>query len=524
MKSYKNLIVLGLLILGAAVFLIIKYVNFDSVLVSTGYYDERITVLSTADIHGHIVFDEETGGYYTLDEVNVMMGMPLMKHIIDGVRADNKNTLLLDSGDMFHGTNEANIQKGKGVVEVANLMGYDAMTPGNHDFNFGFDRLVEISKQLNFPMLSANIYKDGELAFDEYKIINVGDKKIGLFGLTEMGALINTNSRETEGVRLEDPAKCAQRVIEKLKNKVDVVILISHLGDDSDRELVKKVDGIDLILCGHHHFLYEKADKVNNTYLVEAGGYSSHVGQADIYFKDGKISKLVWSTKNTRDKTKADPISLKVAEKYHTIAFEAAKEVVAKTKEKLDGFRSNVRTKETTLGNLLTDAMRETGKAEIALMNGGGIRESIPAGNINLYSIGKSLPFINSLVTIEVKGDDIYTAVERGIRLYPDGGSNGGFLHVSGIKYVFDASKTAGERIVSIKTLDGKELDRNKSYKVATNDYLYNGGDGYEELKKAKLLSKGELLKDVLAKYLKAKGEVDVKLEGRIQVINERYK
>ncbi len=524
MKSYKNLIVLGLLILGAAVFLTIKYVNFNTVLVNAGYYEEKVSVLSTADVHGHIVFDDLAGGYYSLDEVSTMMGMPLMKHLIDEVREDNTNTLLLDSGDLFHGTNEANIEKGKGVVEVANLMGYDGMAPGNHDFNFGADRLIEISGQLKFPVLSANIYKDGKLLFQEYKIVQLGSKKIGIFGLTEPHALGNTNSKNNSGVTLEDPVKCARSVISKLENQVDAIILVSHLGDDQDRELVRQVDGIDLILCGHHHFLYEKADKVNNTYLVEAGGYSTHVGQADMYFKDGKISKVDWKVLQTKDKSKEDKNVAATAEKYHAIALEANKEVVARAIEKLDGFRSNVRTKETTLGNVLTDAMKETGMADFALMNGGGIRESIPQGDISLYAIGKSLPFVNSLVTIEIKGSNVYEALERGIRLYPDGGSNGGFLQVSGIKYTFDASQPAGKRIVSVTTADGKPLDKNKLYKVATNDFLYNGGDGYTELEDSKLLSKGELLKDVLAKYLKKKGEITGSLQSRIQVVNQRYK
>ncbi|ACL76847.1 bifunctional metallophosphatase/5'-nucleotidase [Ruminiclostridium cellulolyticum] len=523
MKSYKNLIVIGVLIFGIAVFLVAKYVNFNDLLKSVGYYEEKISVVSTADIHGHIIFDEEAGGYYSLDDVSVMMGMPLMKNLIDDIKEKNKNTLVLDSGDMFHGTNEANINKAEGVVQVANLMGFDAMTPGNHDFNFGYDRLVQIKDELRFPILSANIYKDGKPAFQEYKIVKVGGKKIGLFGMTEQNALINTNSRETKGVTLEDPVRIANKMVSTLKGKVDAIVLISHLGDDIDRKVVKQVDGIDLILCGHHHFLYEKADKINNTYLVEAGGYSTHVGLADMYFKDGKLVKVVWSSKRTKDKEKADPIVNKVAEKYHAVALESSKVVVGKTKEKLDGFRSNVRSKETTLANLLCDAMRETAGADLALMNGGGIRESIPAGNINLYAIGKSLPFVNSLVTIALKGENIYTAVERGVRLYPDGGSNGGFLQVSGIKYTFDASKPAGKRLVSI-TINGKPLDREKYYKVATNDYLYNGGDGYDELKEGKLLSKGELLKDVLAKYIKEKGDVSAKIEGRIKVINERYK
>lgn len=524
MKSYKNLIVIGLLILAIAAFMIVKYVNFNDLLTSAGYYEEKISVMSTADIHGHIVYDEEAGGYYTLDEVSFMMGMPLMKHFVDEVRAENPNSLLLDSGDMFHGTNEANINQGQGVVEVANLMGFDAMTPGNHDLNFGYDRLMEISSELNFPMLSANLYKDGKPLFDEYKIVQVGSKKIGLFGLLVTDALLNMNSKDTYGLSVEDPVECASKVVAAMKDQVDAIILISHLGDEVDRDLVEHVDGIDLILCGHHHFLYKEAVKVKNTYLVEAGGYSTHVGIADMYFKDGKVSKVVWNAKSTRDVTKVDQEANAVAQKYHALALEATKEVVATAQEKLDGFRANVRTRETTLGNVLSDAMREFGEADIALMNGGGIRESIPAGDINLYVIGKALPFVNSLVTIEMKGEDIYSAIERGIRKYPDGGVNGGFLHISGAKFVFDASKPAGKRIVSITMDNGEPLDKEKYYKVATNDYLFNGGDGYEEMEDSKLLKKGELLKDVLAKYLKEKGTVTPKLEGRIQVINERYK
>ncbi|HEX3029385.1 MAG TPA: bifunctional UDP-sugar hydrolase/5'-nucleotidase [Clostridia bacterium] len=523
MKKYTNIIVLAVLLVGAAAFLTYKNVNFNDLMLKMGYYDKKISIINTADIHGHIVFDGDVGGYYSLDEVQIIMGMPIMKHIADDIKSKNKDCLFLDSGDMFHGTNEANIGKGKGVVDVANNMGYDAMTIGNHDFNFGFDRMMEIKKQLNFPMLSANIYQNGKPAFQQYKIVEVGGKKIGLFGLTVQDALIYTNSRDNKGVSIEDPVKAAAKVVPLLRKSCDMVILISHLGDDIDRQVIKKVNGIDLVLCGHHHFLYKKAKKVKDTYLVEAGGYSTHVGVANVYFKKGKVSKVVWKAISKKNKSFADPKTDSIAEKYHAIAMEASKVKVGHSKITLDGLRSHVRGQETNLGDLLADAMRVQGDADIALMNGGGIRESIPKGNINLYQIGRSLPFINSLVTIKVKGDKIYKALERSVRLYPNSGMNGGFLQVSGIHYVFDGSKPAGERIVKV-TKDGKPLDKDKYYKVATNDYLYNGGDGYSELKSAKLLSNGELLKDVLAKYIKSKVKVDSKVEGRIKVINERYK
>lgn len=523
MKKYRNLIVLGVIFVGVVIFLIYKNVNFNDLLLKCGYYEKKISIINTADIHGHIIYDNDAGGYYTLDQVNVMMGMPLMKTVVDEIRQKDKDALLLDSGDMFHGTNEANVQKAQGIVEEANLMGYDAMVVGNHDFDFGLDRLLEIKSQLNYPMLSANIYKDGNPLFQEYKIVEIGGKKIGLFGLTVEDALVYTNSKDTKGVTVEDPIKAAAKMVEFLKKQTDSIILISHLGDEIDKQVVDQVKGIDLILCGHHHFLYEKAVNYKGTYLVEAGGYSTHVGLAEMYFRKGKISKVVWEVIQNTDETKANEDMKKLGNKYYALAMEAGKEQVGKAAVNLDGVRSRVRSQETNLANLLADAMRETGNADIALMNGGGIRESIPSGEVNLYKIGKALPFSNYLVTAEVKGENIYLALERGIRQYPNSGTNGGFLQVSGIDYVFDASKNAGSRIVSIM-LDGKPLDRSKYYKVALNDYIFNGGDNYTEFEDSQLLYRGELLKDVLAKYIKEKREVNPVTEGRIKVINERYK
>ncbi|MEW9699668.1 bifunctional UDP-sugar hydrolase/5'-nucleotidase [Paenibacillus sp. SI8] len=524
MKKYTNLIVIGVIVVAVSVFYIVKYMNFNDVLLSVGYYDKKISVINTGDVHGHLVYDEANGGYYTLDEISVEMGMPLVKGIADGIRKKNPDSLFLDSGDMFHGTNEANVNEAEGIVEAANLMGYDAMVLGNHDLDFGFDRSQEIKKQLKYPILTANVYKDGKPAFEQYKIVTVGGKKIGLFGLTVPEALSNMNVLDPNGVTFEDQEPAARRTIAKLKEQgVDAIILISHLGDDLDKELVKKVDGIDFVLSGHHHWLYKKAEKVNHTYIAEPGSYTTHVGLADLYFKNGKVATVGWSVIQSKDRSIEDKAVAAVAKKYYDIAFEQGKEIAGTSTVQLNGIRSQVRSKETNLANLITDAMKEIGKADIALLNGGGIRESIPKGDISLYNIGKPLPFVNSLMTIEVKGEVVYEALERGLREWPIGSSNGGFLQVSGISYEFDGSKQAGKRLVSV-TKDGKPLDKEKLYKVAVNDYLVNGGDNYKEFEGAKQISRGELLRDVLAKYIKAKGTVSPGLEGRIKITNERYK
>jgi 2',3'-cyclic-nucleotide 2'-phosphodiesterase (5'-nucleotidase family) len=538
MKKYTNLIVIGIILLAAAGFFIYKNVNFDDLLMATaGVYDQKISIVNTADVHGHILYDDEVGGYYSLEDVSLIMGLPLAKSFTDETKRLNKNTLVLDCGDMFHGTNEANVDQGKGVVEVVNLFGYNAMVPGNHDFNFGFQRLLEIQSQLSFPIISANIYQNGKLVFDEYQIYNMDGVKIGVFGLTTPTALMyNTALEGNNGVTIEDPVQAAARVVAKLRPQVDAIVLISHLGDDVDTkvaqkmmtisfaQLTKQVKGIDLILAGHYHHLYRSAIKIKgtNTYLAEAGAWTTHVGIADLYFKNHKVAKMNWRVETTGDKSRMDKTMDAIAQKYYRVAFEQGKKVIGTATVKLNGIRSLLRSQETNLGDMVADAMKEAGKADLTLMNGGGIRESIPQGEVSLYKIGKVLPFSNSLVTIELKGDTIYKAVERGLRVYPSD-ANGPFLQVSGIQYVFDASKNAGERLLSI-TMDGKPLDRNTYYKVATNDYMYNGGDDYKELKDAKVLSRGGLLKDVLAEYIKSKGEVAPAEEGRIKVINQRYK
>jgi 5'-nucleotidase/UDP-sugar diphosphatase len=278
-----------------------------------------------------------------------------------------------------------------------------------------------------------------------------------------------------------------------------------------------------LILSAHLHALYKTPKIVNNTYIVEPGGWTTHLGVSELYFKNKKLRKMKWDIKTSRDKSKADPELTKIGNKYYTIAYESQKEVIGKAEVKLIGIRSLVRSSETNLADLLCDAMRITGKADIALMNGGGIRQSIPAGNITIYQVGSVLPFVNKLVTLELKGDVIYKAIEIGLNVYPAADYGGGFLQVSGIKYTFDASKPAGKRLVSI-TKDGKPLDRNSYYKVATNDYLYNGGDRMDELINQKLIYSGDLLKNVLVDYIKEKSFLNPQLEGRITILNERYK
>ncbi|WP_159882667.1 bifunctional metallophosphatase/5'-nucleotidase [Paenibacillus puerhi] len=527
MKKYTTLLVLGVLLLGAAVYAVATQVDFNRMLLAAGYYEKRITIINTADLHGHITFKEyDTGGLLPGTDQHPEMGMALIKGIADEIRKDNPHTLMLDGGDMFHGTPEAAVNEGEGILEIANLMGYDALTAGNHEFDWGWERTMELKDKLNFPILSANITKGGQPVFEAYRIFEVGGKRIGVFGLTTAQFLQDLQVHGIGDVRYEDPLPAAQKAVAELREQqVDSIILLSHLGDDLDRHLIAaNVSGIDLILSAHGHFLYEKPLIASGVPVVESGGYSTHVGVADLYFRQGKVAKVAWGVRKTLDRKKEDPKIAEIVGRYHAMALENGKEVVATSESGLDGIRSHVRTKSTNLGNLVADAMRVRGNADLTLYNSGGIRESIPGGDVTLYKLDNVLPFVNNLVTVELKGEAIYKALEHGMINWPSGASNGGFLQVSGITYEIDGSKPAGKRLSSV-TRNGQPLDKNAMYKVAITDFLIAGGDDHDVFKDAKVVQRGGLLSQEVAAYLKSQGgKLPEELEEeRIKIINQRY-
>ncbi len=519
MKSYKNMYFISVIIIFLILFFLYRNISIDNIWLHLGYYDEKITVANTADVHGHIIYEDNSWGQYTTEDIYGVMGLPIAKGLYDKI--ESEDSIILDSGDMFHGTNESLINNGEGVVKVANGMGYAGAALGSNDFNFGYERLLEIKGELNYPILCANFYVDGSRVFEPYEILTAGKKKVAVFGLITEDVAKTSKIKDLKNLEVKDPIEEAKGVLEDVRNRVDVVIMLSYLGDNIDEKLVKEVEGIDLVLSGRRHNLYTKAVKVNNTYIAEAGAWVTHLGIADIYFKNGKIKKITWRVESTTKESFADEEMGSIAEEYHKKALAYQKEVVGESKIDLDGKRINIRTGETDLGDLMADAMRNQGNADIALMNGGGIRESMKAGKINMYQIQKVLPFSNSLITISATGDQIIKALERGVKKYPDA-KNGAFLQVSGIKYTIDESKDVGMRIKDVYV--GNEIiDKKKNYVVALSDYIYYGGDDYIEFDGCEVLDSGELLSNVLANYIKENKTITTIKMDRITIINKRY-
>jgi 5'-nucleotidase / UDP-sugar diphosphatase len=470
----------------------------------------KIVLLHTNDSHSR-VFEGKYAG----------MGFAKLSTLVKQYEELNANTLLLDAGDTFHGQTFATLTKGKSIADVLNAVGYDGMAAGNHDFNYGYERLLELTQVVNFPVLSANvIYEDsGELVLPPYMIKEVDGIKLGFFGLSTPETHYKTHPNNIKGLKFTDPVIASQKMVAELTAQgVDAIIAVSHLGTDASStdtsiKVAEGAEGIDLIVDGHSHTTDNVG--VSGTLIVSAGEYLKNLGVVELEFHGknlvNKTASLI--TKEDAADIQPDADVEAVIKAIEDEQKEILSEVVGETSNVLDGERDTVRKAESNLGNLIADAMVEVTSADFALTNGGGIRASIDAGEITKEEVITVLPFGNYIQTKAISGKDIKAALENGASGYP--ANHGAFAHVSGLTYAIDASKDAGERVHSIM-INGKSIEMDKTYSMATNDFLAAGGDNYTMFKDLKHTGDYAALDEALITYIKARGTVAPKTEGRI--------
>ncbi len=475
----------------------------------------RIVILYTNDVHGRLEAFKPSGGNEPLG------GLTKLATLVDDIVArEGKSVLILNAGDSIHGTNLVNLFNGKSMVEVMEAVGIQAMAVGNHEFNYGQPVLLERAGEADFPFLSANAIKvdGGRALLPGVVILPVGGVRLGIFGLSPLDTYTSTHPKNVVGLEFMNPIQVASWMVPYLREqeKVDLVVALTHIGFDDDRRLAAAVPGIDVIVGGHSHTRLEKPEKVGGTIIVSAGEYAKDLGRLDVTVEAGKVAafsgELIPVAAGVADSAGVGAI----VATYKKELEEKLSVVVGESLVALDGERANVRTRETNLGDLIADMMRQAGQADIALTNGGGIRASIDKGPVAVGEIFTALPFDNTLVVLEVSGADIKAALERSVSAYPK--ELGAFLQVSGLEFEFDPSRAAGERVTAV-TVAGAPLDPKRFYRVATNDFMAAGGDGYDMLKGAKVVfSSGELLRDVMASHIQSAGKVSPEVEGRIAV------
>lgn len=471
----------------------------------------KITIIHTNDTHAR------------LEGTATEIGFAKIATLIKEAKEANPNTLVLDAGDTLHGMPIVNISKGENAIKVLEAAGYDYMTLGNHDFNYGYERLLELRDLSSVEMISANIIKDGENLFNPYVIKEMGGVKIGIFGLTTPETAYKTSPSNVEGLIFADSIEVSKKMVEELKDKTDIIIALVHIGLDESSVITSKaiaeaVEGIDLIIDGHSHTLLENGLLINNTLIAQTGNYDQNLGYIKIEVLKGQVvSKTAELLKaEAAANTEPDPDLNKVIEDIKAANQPIFDQVVTKTDIYLDGLRENVRTKETNLGNLSADAVRAASGADIGFVNGGNIRVDIQPGDITFGKIAELFPFGNTVQVKKVSGDTLVKILEHSVSGYP--ATQGGFFQVSGLAFSFDPSKEVGSRVVEVIVGD-KPLDTAAEYTVAINDFLGEGGDGYEMLKDGEVVAEVGTYEEVFADYLNTNGTEGIEVSGRIKVI-----
>ena len=472
-------------------------------------------IIHTNDVHARVTAGEDDGAGYAK-----------LATIIKTARSITNNVLVLDAGDVTHGTNFANLFNGATIGDLLIMSGYDAVAPGNHDFNYGIDNLLALSDAAeevsDLKVLSANITdEDGYLLFQPYQLYDFNGFKVCVIGLTTPDTKTKSHPKNTEGVEFDNPViyQNAQAAIDLAHEIADYVVVLGHIGTVADGEsgltstiICENIDGIDLFVDGHSHSVLSGDNYVNGTLIVSAGEYMQNIGVVDILVKDGEVASedafLIASS------DVLDPANSALAKQYGIVdvpddpevaayiesvneAIEARfGEVVATIPTDLDGERDHVRTRKTNLSAIVCDAITAETGADFTIVNGGGIRASLSAGDVTLGEVNAVLPFTNIVTVCEITGDEVYQALEHGYSMLPE--TNGAFSQTD-LQVVYSESKPAGERIDEV-LLDGEPIDRNAVYTVATNDFMAAGGDGYTMF--GRVLQEGRVLNEVFADYL----------------------
>ena len=504
-----------------------------------------ITILHTNDHHGH--FWQNDHGEY---------GLGAQKTLVDGIRqevaAQGGSLLLLSGGDINTGVPESDLQDAEPDFRGMNLVGYDAMAIGNHEFDNPLSVLRQQEKWATFPLLSANIYQKstGQRLFKPYALFDKQGIKIAVIGLTTDDTAKIGNPEYFTDMEFRVPAQEAKQVVEQLRKdeKPDVIIAATHMGHydngehgsnaPGDVEMARSLPAgyLDMIVGGHSQDPVCMAgdnrkqadyvpgtpcspDRQNGTWIVQAHEWGKYVGRADFEFRNGELKlvhyqlipvnlkKKVEKADGTSERVyytqqiAEDPTMMKLLTPFQEKGKAQLGVKIGSVNGKLEGDRSKVRFVQTNLARVMLAAQRERVDADFAVMSGGGVRDSIESGDITYKNVLKVQPFGNTLVHVDMKGSEVeqYLAVVANMK--PDSGAYAQFANVS---LVAD-----GKGVSEVK-INGQPLQADKTYRMATLNFNALGGDGYPKLDGLpSYVNTGFIDAEVLKQYIEKHSPLD---------------
>jgi 2',3'-cyclic-nucleotide 2'-phosphodiesterase/3'-nucleotidase len=486
-----------------------------------------VRILETTDFHGAIL----GGGRERRTNRPVGGAAVLASHLRRLREETPAGAVLVDGGDFFQGTMISNLEFGRPVVEQMNAIGYDAGAIGNHEFDWSADTLWARVREMRFAALGSNMTekKTGRMprwVRSDTVVTRLG-VRIGILGLCYRNTPTVTISKSVRGLSFEDDSATAARLVPKLREKCDVLIEVGHIPAESDSSrhavggdlvrLARGVRGVDAWFGGHSHNLVN--DRINGVPVMIAGSHGEYVAVCDLVVDP--VAKKVVESRARLVPTYADEVTPDSAIAARVAFWNAGVAPIA-AKELGRNARALTRNRggESTVGDLVADAMRAAARADVALQNSGGLRADLPQGTVTRGAIYEVMPFDNLIFTLDLTGAEIRRALEQSLRF-------GRVTQVSGIRYGYDASKPEYQRVVTLTDTAGVALDESKVYRVACNDFMATGGDNYDVLSGGLRRTQTDILvRDALEVYVGAQcrdgATLDRSPDGRVQRADRR--
>ena len=475
---------------------------------------DRIQLLHTDDIHGRLDFEVVKSGSSSFTQG----GMATLATQVNVLRARSpERTVLVDAGDAWQGTFISNANRGEAVTKAMSLMKYDAMAVGNHDFDWGQDVLAQRAKEASFPFLATNVVetKTGKVPsyLKPYIVKDAGLAKVGILGITNPQGNTIIKATSVAGLKFAEATQ-VQPFLSELQKQADIIVVVAHIGSADATKLAREVPGIDVIVAGHDHQPVQTARVEGKTTIVDSGAYTQYLGRLDIIvdpathkMKDAVRANELIAVAASQT-LKADPDIAAIVESRRAEADKYTSRVVGTILNDLDNPRD-----ECGLGNMIGDALVEYGqkqgwKTDVAFYNAAGVRSPLKAGPVNYGQLYQVLPFENTVVSVDLTGDQLKEVLE-------DASGRAGRLQIGGGRWVYRFSNPVGQRVLEA-TIAGQPLDPRRVYHVATIDYLLLGGDGHTWFGKGTNVIYGDIEVDAVSAYMTAHSPLDPKVEGRI--------
>ena len=469
---------------------------------------DSLVVLHSNDVHSHLL-------PFHRSEATLVGGAAARAALIERERMRDPDLLLLDAGDIVQGTPAYNLFRGVPDTRAMSAMRYDAVALGNHDLDDGPAAWLALRPLAEYPVLSANVFAAADSSWASslgdapppevrrgarwiggapvsstaslrflakpYIIRSWRGKRVAILGLTT-GSLVNiVRISANRGVAVSDPIEAARWFVPLLRGQADYVIALTHLGVDADQELARRVPGIDLIVGGHSHTRLDEplfagngtAPGLAGVPIVQTGAWGDRVGRSVLYLAQGRPAGFSYELLRVRPQDGEDstiaallrPVADSVTVAMGATVYESSVRVPTPQRDDV----------ETAIGNFAAEVLRETAGAEVGIMNTGGIRAPIPRGPVTVADVYSTFPFDNTIVVVPMRGDDLRRLLDFAARRL----GKSDFAQVSGVRFSISGDYASDIRV------NGHPLDDDRIYRVATIDFLYEGGAGYTLFRKA---------------------------------------